>query len=87
MNVSELERLAGGARPDGMDCEEAITYLASRVIAAENLVGALQTVRDYVSDAHIGCLVYDDGKRVSEKMTTEDISLIDAAIRAYEATK
>lgn len=61
--------------------------LARRVIAAEKLVQALQTARDYVSDAHIGALVYDDGKRVSETMTTEDISLIDAALTVYEATK
>lgn len=42
MNVAELDRLAGGRAPDGMDYEEAITYLARRVIAAEKLAEAVR---------------------------------------------
>lgn len=95
MNVAELERLAINLNSEyDRDKVEAweyfcdiAPYLVRRVIAAEKLVEALHTARDYVSDAHIGALVHDDGKRVSEAMTTGDLAMIDAALTAYEATK
>lgn len=52
MTAEQLEAIAGGANPAsvGMDCEEAITYLASRVLAAEKLVGGLSRILDMGSN-------------------------------------
>lgn len=62
--------------------------LARRVLAAEKLVEALGTVRDYVSDAKDGALFYDNGDSVSYTMASEDLDRIDASLTSYrEASK
>lgn len=44
MTDEQLEELAGGRNPSfmGMDCEDAITSLARRVLAAEKLAEAVE---------------------------------------------
>lgn len=72
MNVAELDRLAGGSAPDGMDCEEAITYLARRVIAAEKLVEAGRAMADAAEHGNVSSILVTEW---------------DNADRAYEETK
>lgn len=53
MTTEKLEELSDGANPSfmGLDCEQAITSLARRVIAAEKLVEALGGIERNLSDS------------------------------------
>lgn len=58
----------------------AATYLRAERAAAPELAEALQTLRDYVSDASKGALTYEGSGDGFIAMAKEDLARIDAAL-------